>query len=242
MPRDACDTARMDLSTRRHIGVLGGMGPLATVDFLAKVVAVTSASCDQEHVPLIAYQLPQIPDRSTAILQGTDAPFAPMLFGLQRLAQAGAQLAAIPCNTAHHWHARLSNAQPLRILHIADAVKRELQQRSTQALRPAILATRGTLRSRVYEDRLGSEFEPVAIDQDAQSLVDQAIRAVKAGERLRAAGFAHAAAQRALAAGAQVLILACTELPVAMADDPLLESCVDSTLALARLCVAESTS
>lgn len=232
----------MDGSTRRLIGVLGGMGPLATVDFLAKVVAATPATRDQEHVALMAYQLPQIPDRSAAILEGTDAPFAPMLSGLQRLASAGAQLAVIPCNTAHHWYDRLSSAQPLRILHIADAVKRELQQRSPRPLRPAILATRGTLRSRIYENRLGTEVAPVALDEAAQTLVDEAIRAVKGGQRRVAAQAAREATERALALGAQVLILACTELPVAMADDPLLESCVDSTLALARLCVAESAS
>jgi aspartate racemase len=226
----------------RLVGVLGGMGPMATVDFLAKVVASTPAACDQEHVPLLAYQFPQIPDRSSAILRGSDEPFAPMLFGLQSLARAGAQLAVIPCNSAHHWHERLSKAQPLRILHIADAVKRELQQRATRPLRPAILATRGTLRSGVYEGRLGAAVAPpVALDEATQTLVDQAIRAVKGGERQVAALAAREAADRALELGAEVLILACTELPVALDNDPISESCIDSTLALARLCVAEST-
>src|SRR5690606_838617 len=123
-------TDGMNLSDRKLVGVLGGMGPMATADFLAKVVAATPATCDQEHVPLIAYQLPQIPDRSAAILEASDAPFVPMLNGLRRLAQAGAQLAVIPCNTAHYWYDRLAAAQPLRILHIADAVKQELQRRS----------------------------------------------------------------------------------------------------------------
>ncbi len=232
----------MPLATRRLVGVLGGMGPTATVDFLSKVVALTPASCDQEHLPLLVHQVPQIPDRSAAILQGSDAPFAPMLLGLQRLARAGAQFAVIPCNSAHYWHERLSNAQPMGILHIADAVRQELRHRAMQPLRPAILATRGTLRSGIYQRRLGNpDAECLIPDEAAQRLVDRAISAVKGGQQKAAASAAREAADRVLAKGADVLILACTELPVALQDDPLREWCIDSTLALARCCVAEST-
>lgn len=217
------------------------MGPAATVDFLEKVISLTPARCDQEHVPLLAYQMTQIPDRSAAILQGSDAPFAPMLNGLNRLALAGAQFAVIPCNSAHHWHERLSREQPLKILHIADAVRAELSSRGTRRLRPAVLATRGTLRSGVYEGRLGEDVLPtVPLDEATQTLVDEAIRLVKAGKQQAAALATRAAAHATLKRGADVLILACTELPVALQGDPILESCVDSTLALARLCVAES--
>lgn len=227
------------IASRRLAGVLGGMGPMATVDFLAKVIALTPASRDQDHIPLLAYQLPQIPDRSTAILRGTDEPFEPMLLGLRRLAQAGARFAVIPCNTAHHWYERLSGAQPMPILHIAEAVRQELERRTPRPVRPAILATRGTLLSGIYSGRLGAA-EPVTLDEPAQQQVDLAIHSVKAGDHAAAAVAAREAGRRALLSGADVLILACTELPVALAGDPLLASCIDSTLALARLCILES--
>lgn len=231
----------METTIRRLGGVLGGMGPLATIDFLTKVVALTPTARDQDHVPLIVHQVPQIPDRSDAIVRGSDAPFVPMLTQLRKLALAGAEFAVIPCNTAHYWYERLARAQPLPILHIADAVRIELQTRGGAVDRVAILATRGTNRAGIYRGRLGARFEPVlSAEESAQKLLDEAIAAVKAGELGKASAAAHQAAHHMLDAGAAKLILACTELPLAFADSPLQEMCIDSTLALARRCVAES--
>src|SRR5688572_5642673 len=140
----------MNQPTRRLIGVLGGMGPMATVDFLAKVITQTPANQDQEHLPLIVHQVPQIPDRSSAILAGSDAPLAAMLDGLRRLALTGAELAVIPCNTAHYWFGRLAELQHLPLLHIAEAVRQELALRQYRGRRIALMATRGTHRAGVY--------------------------------------------------------------------------------------------
>jgi aspartate racemase len=231
----------MDSSTRRLVGVLGGMGPMATIDFMAKVVALTPASCDQAHMPLIVHQVPQIPDRSTAILKGGDAPLAPMLAGLRTLARAGVELAVIPCNTAHHWHAQLSQLQELPLLHIAEAVRQELILRRAQDKQVALMATRGTHLAGVYSGRLGPAFEPLLSgDEAVQKLVDQSIAAVKAGELAEGKRAALDAADRLFSEGAEVLILGCTELPVALANTAVLDRCIDSTLALARLCVQAS--
>jgi aspartate racemase len=231
----------MNDSARRLIGVLGGMGPMATIDFMSKVVALTPAGCDQEHTPLIVHQVPQIPDRSTAIMEGGDAPLQPMLAGLRRLARAGVELAVIPCNTAHHWHSQLSQLQELPLLHIAEAVRQELILRGAQNKQVALMATRGTHFAGIYSGRLGPAFEPLLPgDEAVQKLVDASIAAVKAGELTQARQAALEAAERLLSAGADVLILGCTELPVALADTVVQDRCIDSTLALARLCVNES--
>ena len=234
-------TVAMSDSTRRLIGVLGGMGPMATIDFMAKVVALTPAACDQAHMPLIVHQVPQIPDRSTAIMKGGDAPLAPMLAGLRRLARAGVELAVIPCNTAHHWHAQLSQLQELPLLHIAEAVRQELILSGAHDKRVALMATRGTHLAGVYSGRLGPAFEPLLVgDEAVQTLVDESIAAVKAGELAQGTRAALDAADRLFSAGAEVLILGCTELPVALANTAVQSRCIDSTLALARLCVNES--
>ncbi|HEX4241764.1 MAG TPA: amino acid racemase [Steroidobacteraceae bacterium] len=226
---------------RRIVGVLGGMGPTATVDFLTKVIALTPAECDQEHVPLLVHQVPQIPDRSTAIMQGSDAPFAPMLQGLRRLATAGAEFAAIPCSSAHHWYDQLADSQPLKILHIVDAVWLELVRREMGSCRVALLATRGTIKSDMYVDRLRSRsMTIVPIDEPTQRLVDHAIAQIKGGNRLVAARSAGEAANRAFAQGAEALILACTELPIALEERAGAPTYIDATLALARHCVSES--
>jgi aspartate racemase len=221
-------------------GVLGGMGPLATVDFLTKVIEVTPARCDQDHIPLLVHQVPQIPDRSAAILAGNDAPFAPMLDGLRRLAAAGAQFAVIPCISAHHWYERLVDAQPLEILHIADAVLDELQARRAEAPRLALLATRGTLHSGIYTRRFGTRATLDLPGEPTQQLLDRAISAVKGGELSLASHCAEQAADQLLQAGAEALVLACTELPIAFHNSRHAALCVDSTRALARLCLATS--
>ncbi|MBL8266798.1 aspartate/glutamate racemase family protein [Steroidobacter sp.] len=231
----------MNDSTRRLIGVLGGMGPMATIDFMAKVVALTPATCDQAHMPLIVHQVPQIPDRTAAIMGGGDAPLAPMLAGLRRLARAGVELAVIPCNTAHHWHAQLSQLQELPLLHIAEAVRQELILSGAHDKKVALMATRGTHLAGVYSGRLGAAFEPLMTgDEAVQNLVDASIAAVKGGDLAQGTRAALEAADRLFAAGAEVLILGCTELPVALANTAIQDRCIDSTLALARLCVKES--
>ncbi|HEY5757705.1 MAG TPA: amino acid racemase [Steroidobacter sp.] len=231
----------MDDSTRRLIGVLGGMGPMATIDFMAKVVALTPATCDQAHMPLIVHQVPQIPDRSTAILKGGDAPLGPMLAGLRRLARAGVELAVIPCNTAHHWHAQLSQLQELPLLHIAEAVRQELILQGAHDKQVALMATRGTHLAGIYSGRLGPAFEPLLSgDEAVQKLVDVSIAAVKAGDLAQGTRAALEATDRLFSAGAEVLILGCTELPIALANTAIEGRCIDSTLALARLCVKES--
>ena len=107
----------------------------------------------------------------------------------------------------------------------------------------SVFATRGTLRSGFYATRLRSNgYTSVPVDTWTQQLIDQSIRATKAGRHDEATRFAEEAANRALAAGARTLILACTELPLALKDSPLLEACIDSTMELARCSVAESTS
>jgi len=107
--------------------------------------------------------------------------------------------------------------------------------------RLAVMATRGTARSGIYPDRLGRRFGPLhAIDESTQRLIDSSIGAVKGGELAHARARAQSAALRLISQGATVLVLACTELPVALQGLSLQAHVVDSTLALARMCVRRS--
>lgn len=223
------------MTTRRVIGVLGGMGPAATVDFLGKIVRATPAHCDQDHLPVILRQAPQIPDRASAILRGSDAPFAPMLAGLLSLQEAGADVLAMPCNTAHFWHARLARACQAPILHIVQAVERRLPPAGE---RFGLMATRGTIAAGVYPERFGDGRLILRPSDELQGLVDEAIAGVKAGlPQALVARKAEAAATLFLEAGVAVVILACTELPLALASSPLMSLSIDSTQALAEACV-----
>ena len=221
----------------KTIGVLGGMGPAATVDFLAKVIAATPARADQEHVPMIVSNIPQIPDRSRAIMEKTDAPLAALLEALNMLQNAGAEVLVMPCNSAHRWFGELARHASIPMLHIVDAVKRQAVDVGESPL--GLMATRGTIRAGIYQDRFGSASGRLILpDEDGQIAVDSAILKVKAG--LNGRQDAERGVQGLMAKGALRIILACTELPLALLQSPLKEYCIDATEALAKQCVAAS--
>jgi len=222
-----------------RLGVLGGMGPLATADFLVKLIQATPAQSDQEHMPVIVHNVPQVPDRSSAFLAGSDAPWPHLLDGLRTLEGAGCAAIAIPCNTAHVWHARLAKETTLPVLHIGEAAVDALSRQCPGARGVGILATRATLQARIYHDQLATNgIDAITPDYALQSThVSAAIDAVKAGRIDEARGLLTHAARTLIAAGADALLLACTEIPVALAGVALDAPVVDPTDALARACV-----
>lgn len=224
------------------LGVLGGMGPLATADFLAKLAAETPAACDQDHIPYVAWGVPQIPDRPAAILRGGESPLPQMLRGIAALKQAGAQAVAIACNTAHYWHDDLLHEGGLPILHIADAVCDLLAERGIDRGAIGLIGTDGTVAAGFFQQRFAARGLDCLLSsrEDQDRLVLPAIACVKANELQRAHELAVQAVTRLQAAGAQAVVLACTETPLAIdhALSPASAICIDATRALARACVA----
>lgn len=220
------------------VGILGGMGPMATVDFMTKIISATPASVDQDHVPLIVYDVPQIPDRTQAILTHSDAPFEAMLTGVRMLETAGAAFIAIPCNTAHYWYDRLAQQSRIPILHIADAAREWLAAHAATG-RISLLGTRGTIATQIYQRRL-ADIDLLIPSEPVQTLVDAAIAAVKANDLGQAHALAGRAALHLFDEGVDKLLLACTELPLAFASCDCVDRTIDATAALARACVAAS--
>lgn len=222
------------------IGILGGMGPLATVDFMKKIIDATPAACDQAHVPLIVHSDPGIPDRTRAITGSGASPMPALLTGLHRLTAAGAQCIAIPCNTAHHWHGELAQASPVPVLHIADCVSNALSARGTATV--GLLATDGTLSAAFYQERLAASGHRCLLSDawDQEHLVMAGIYRTKSGDVAGGGALLEQAAQHLLSRGAGTLILACTEIPFALAriNSPALSHSLDATRALAAACVA----
>ncbi len=222
------------------LGVLGGMGPLATADFMIKLARNTPAERDQEHLDVLVCSAASIPDRTAAIIGGGPDPFPAMQRALRRLESAGASLIAIPCNTAHHWHAALQATTSLPILHIADALVHELAEANPRPCAIGVLASEGALQTRIYQDRLTAQgFACVLPDRSGQAEVTQAIRLVKAGEVPQARIRLRRQAAALLAGGAAKVVMACTEIPLALADEQeeLKGLLLDPTDALARTCV-----
>ncbi|SFG95427.1 aspartate/glutamate racemase family protein [Methylobacterium gossipiicola] len=221
------------------LGILGGMGPMATVDFMRKLVEATPAGRDQDHPGALVLQASDIPDRTRAILDGGPDPLPAMLAGLRRLEAAGATRIAIPCNTAHHWHGALQARTALPILHIVDAVAGKLLDRGYRGGPIGVLATTGTLQAGIYTGRLARHgFTCVApVDQAA---VMRAIRLVKAGGVAEAGATLRDQARGLIAAGCRQVVLACTEIPLALpaSDEAFGVALLDATQALAEACVA----
>jgi aspartate racemase len=234
------------MKTPRRLGVLGGMGPLATADFMTKLVVSTPAETDQQHIPVIVYSVPQIPDRAKAILdpQGR-SPIDAMVAGLRTLEAANVDGIAIPCVTAHYWYKELCSATSLPILHITDATDAALRSRGTATAKIALLGTAGTIRGGHVEQKLTEYGYHVVLPTDAQmhAHVLPAITAVKAGEVDAALEYGLQAVDVMLTQNVDQVVLACTELPAALARSPLAvqEKCLDTVAALARYCVAWAT-
>lgn len=222
------------------VGVIGGMGPLATVDFMQQLIALAPAQCDQEHIAAMVAQIPQIPDRVGAILEQTASPFPQILASLKRLEQAGATLLVMPCNTAHYWHAALAAQTTLPFLHIVDAVLHALNARNVESTsRVGLLATPATLAAGVYQNHLQintnwSFVAPPA--QEVNALLVPAIALVKQGKLREAGERVKTCVQQLHADGIDHIVLGCTELPLALraTNVDLDDGYIDSTIALAQ--------
>lgn len=220
------------------IGVIGGMGPLATADFVNKVVQFTVAETDEEHVPLLISNDPRIPRRPVAILDGGESPLARLIDIRDRLIGAGATALVMPCNTAHYWHSALTQGCALPFPSIIDATCDEVIAGTVESDPVALIATQATLASGLFQTEL--ERRQRKIIQPSDDIVNQfmlpSIARVKAGRLDESAQLMKVTIDHLLDQGARKVILACTEAPIAVAGLSGIydEQCVDSTAALAR--------
>jgi aspartate racemase len=226
---------------RRTIGVIGGMGPLATADFYLRLVRATPAATDQEHLHVLIDSNPEIPDR-TAAIEGRGPDPAPVLIETaQRLVRAGAEVLVMPCNSAHAFLEQIRRAVPVPVLDIMEEVAA-----AAAALRPApktagLLATSGTVRQRLYHTALGRRgIGVVAPDAAGQRPITACIEAVKKGDvgpAVRAQ--ARRAAESLVRGGAEAIVLGCTELPLVLTSEDAPVPVLDSTEILARAAIRE---
>ena len=227
------------------IGILGGMGPLAAVDLMQKMLEETAAASDQEQIAVVCWNVPQIPDRQRALAGIGASPLPAMLEGIAALNKAGATRIVVACNTAHYWFDALSAASPAPLLHIVDATLTMLASPGSVDAADRIgtvglVATQGTLDADLYQSRLAAYgLACIVPDIDAMRLLfTPGCYAIKQGRMSEGAALLHATAQHLVERGAQRLLLACTEVPLALShgNSDLLPICIDPTRALARAC------
>ena len=152
---------------KKTIGILGGMGPLATADLYRMIVESTRADCDNDHIRVYIDSNPAIPDRTAAILRGGKDPVPEMLSALRNLEKCGADCVIMPCNTAHYFLPRLQKETSLPILDMP-AIAAARCAGLFPGKRACILATKGTLESGVYACALEREDVPFMTPEEAE--------------------------------------------------------------------------
>lgn len=195
----------------KPVGILGGMGPGATVLLMQKVLAAVPANDDADHIPLIVHQNPQVPSRISALIDGTGTDPAPVLVQMARdLHNAGARALAMPCNTAHHYATAIANATPLPFLNMLDLTASHLG--ATDATRIGLLASPATRLTNVFDAPFSTHGLTMVTPDDDVALLD-IIRAVKSGQAFQTLGTEFTKqAQHLIDQGAEHLLVACTEL------------------------------
>lgn len=224
----------------RVMGVLGGMGPAATLDFMAKVYAADGAAVEQDRVRLIVDCNPAVPDRNAATRGEGPSP-GPALAAMARgLAAAGAEFLVIACNTAHAWIREAAAAVDVPVLSMIEAACETLAAQNPEARRIGLLAGQGCLDAGVYQAAFAVRgWTVVTPGLDNQAAFMDALYRIKAG----AVGAAERAAFLACAhevagAGAEAVVAGCTEVPLLLNPGDLAIPLIDATEALARAAVA----
>ncbi|MEW6547611.1 MAG: amino acid racemase [Bacillota bacterium] len=225
------------------VGILGGMGPAATLDLLSKVLRHTPATRDQEHLRILVDINPKVPDRVAAILEGGEDP-GPVLVEMARgLERMGAGLLAIACNTAHYWWQATQEAVGVPVLHMIRETVRYLEGLDPVPRTAGLLASNAVVRVGLYQEALRDAGIEVVVPSDpAQERVMRVIWGVKGGEDPGSLqSLLRSVADEVVTRGAQCVIAGCTEIPIVL---PFVGNLgvpvVDATDVLARAIVREA--
>lgn len=218
---------------KKIIGIIGGMGPLATADLFEKITLHTRAQRDQDHLRILIDSNTNIPDRTAALLHGGQDPTPQLTASAALLERMGAQVLIMPCNTAHNYYDAVAGAVHIPVLHMIRLTAQALQARGVAAA--GLLATDGTVQTGIYQRTFGGTgIDLLTPEPEGQrAIMDMIYQGVKAGDLRYDASAARRAMDSLLRQGAQTLILGCTELPLAAKLYQLDYPFTDPTLELA---------
>ena len=200
---------------RKTIGILGGMGPLATCDLFSKIIQITDASCDQEHVRICIDNNTEISDRTNAIIRHGKDPVPEMVKSAVRLQSFGADVLIMPCNTAHYFYDRILPFVDIPFLSMIDETAKAISDRGLRKI--GLLATDGTLQTAVYEKAFKKRGISIVVPppENQVHIMDLIYNGVKAGNKEIDTKPTKKTIEDLFRKGEQTLVLGCTELPVA---------------------------
>lgn len=225
----------------KKIGIIGGLGPMATVDLFRLIVEKTPAEKDQDNIPIIIYNNPQIPDRTSAILDGGESPVPAIISTGKALIQAGVDFLCIPCNTSFYFIEDLQAQLSVPLLNMIDLTVQQVLERGYTKV--CVLGTRGTIESGIYKRKL--EFQGIQVvnlkTEEIHQLTKVIYDIVKANDyTLSIEPFVTLLDRIKEKDRPEVFILGCTELPILFDHYKLDYPVLNPTAILAEAAVKEA--
>jgi aspartate racemase len=230
------------------IGILGGMGPEATIDLFSKIVRLTGAKKDQDHLRILIDSNPKIPDRTLAIQGKGPSPLPMLIRSAKTLEQAGADLIVIPCVTAHHFHERLRKRIGIPVLHVVEETARFTRAHLKGVRKVGLIATTGTVQTGLFQ-KFYSEPDEEVLLPSPEIQETKVMKAIYGKTGIKAIGPSEGskrliiqASQTLIRKGAQAIIAGCTEIPLVLKDEDLSIRVVDPLSVLALSAIREARS
>ena len=229
----------------KTIGILGGMGPEATLNCFSRIISSTPAKNDQEHLRVIIDSNPKVPDRTAAIIAEGESPVPVLVAGCRALQQAGADFIIIPCVSAHFFLDEIQQQIELPILSIFDVVAETLISDHPDIKTVGLMSTTGTISGGLFQKRLAADnIKTIVPAETQQAKVMAAIYDIKnsqpARSRAQITSDLIATAENLITMGARGIVAGCTEIPLALNQKHLSVPYFDALTILARAAILKA--
>jgi aspartate racemase len=221
------------------VGVLGGMGPGATLDFFARALRAAHAKRDQDHIRLIIDCNPAVPDRNDAVAGKGPSPGPALAAMAQGLARADAEVLVMPCNAAHAFLADIKAATDVPLVSIIEVTVEETRRALPHIARAGVLASTGCIDAKLYQDAFAAHGVETLVPAGAtRERFMQSLYRIKAGDMATTKVDMRAVADDLIAKGAQAIVAGCTEVPLVLAPGDLNVPLINSTDCLVAATIA----
>ena len=233
----------MSQINKKTIGILGGLGPEATALFFHKIIQKTPAGKDQEHIKIVIYNNPEVPDRTGAIVNNLESPVDKIREGLIFLRNSNVDFITIPCVTSHYYFEEIKSSVDIQVLNIVQETFNFIKREYPLVKNVGILATRGAYQGHVFENLFTPQhFNVIAPGEKSQKCIMNAIYGkdgIKAGNTTGAPKDSIIKiANELIGEGAEVIIGGCTEIPIVISSGDLKVPFINTLSVLAEAAVS----
>jgi aspartate racemase len=230
----------------RIIGILGGMGPEATIDLFTKIVKGTRAKKDQDHLRILIDNNPKVPDRTLAIQKKGPSPLPQLIRSAKILENAGADFIVIPCVTAHYYYESLQRKIKIPIFQIVEETVKYVQAKLGRIRKIGLLATTGTIQTGLFQNAFSqTDIELILPNPETQQT--WVMEAIYGRQGIKAIGPSEISkrlilktSQKLIHQGAQAIIAGCTEVPLVLKEGDLSIPVIDPISILAKVAIEKA--